>query len=185
LSPPSGTPDATKPDPTAPTGAPEKYDFKPADGKTLDQAAIDRATPIFKELNLTQAQADKLMEVWNGRVDDLSKENVKFVETMRASWRDQVNKDPEMAGKLEQIKADIGAFKDTLPSKLRAEFEEAMNLTGAGDHPAFVKTFWKMSQALTEGKHVTGAGPSGQGQTPPNAAVRPTLATSMYPSLPH
>ncbi len=177
------TPDAAKPDATAPTGAPEKYEFKPAEGKSLDQAAIDRAVPIFKELGLSQAQADKLMNVWNGRVDDLSKENMKYVDAMRADWRSQVEKDPEMSGRLDKIKADIGEFKSTLDPKLRADFEEAMNLTGAGDHPAFVKTFWKMSQSFIEGKHVSGSGPSPNGQNPPNTP-KPTLAQAMYPHLP-
>lgn len=182
-SPQSGTPDAKQPDAAPSPGAPAKYEFKPADGKTLDQSAIDAAIPVFKELNLTQAQADKLMSVWNGRVEDLSKENVKFVETMRADWRSQVEKDPEMSGRLDQIKADIGAFKQTLDPKLRADFEEAMNLTGAGDHPAFVKTFWKMSQSFIEGKHVTGSGPSPNGQSRPNDRPK-SLAEMMYPNLP-
>jgi hypothetical protein len=180
---PAVTNDATKPDAPAPSGAPEKYEFKPAEGKTLDQSAIDAAVPVFKELGLTQAQADKLMNVWNGRIDDLAKENVKYVETMRAEWRDKVSKDPDMAGRLDQIKSDIGQFKATLDPKLRADFEEAMNLTGAGDHPAFVKAFWKMSQSAIEGKHVSGKGPSLNGQTPPNTAA-PSLAQQMYPHLP-
>jgi hypothetical protein len=177
------TTDAKQPDATTPTGAPEKYEFKPADGKSLDQSAIDAAIPVFKELNLTQAQADKLMGVWNGRVEELSKENVKFVEAMRADWRSQVEKDPDMAGRLDQIKSDIGQFKASLDPKLRADFEEAMNLTGAGDHPAFVKTFWKMSQSFIEGKHVTGRGPSPNGQEAPNQP-RKSLAEMMYPNLP-
>ncbi len=123
------------------------------------------------------------MDVWNGRVEDLSKENVKFVESMRADWRKQVSNDPEMAGKLDKIQSDIGQFKATLDPKLRADFEEAMNLTGAGDHPAFVKTFWKMSQSFIEGKHVSGSGPSPNGQTAPNTP-KPTLAQAMYPHLP-
>jgi hypothetical protein len=41
-----------------------------------------------------------------------------------------------------------------------------MNLTGAGDHPAFVKAFNKLAAFVTEGSHVTGKGPSDLGQKP-------------------
>lgn len=34
-------------------GAPEKYEFKPADGQELDAAALEQFEPIARELNLT------------------------------------------------------------------------------------------------------------------------------------
>jgi hypothetical protein len=107
--------------------------------------------------------------------------SIKAVETMRADWRKQVNDDREMSGRLDQIRSDIGQLKDTLDATTRREFEDAMNLTGAGDHPGFVKAFWKMSQRFIEGKHVSGAGPAPV--VAPNSA-RPSLAQQMYPHLP-
>ena len=179
-SPPSETSNAASDSATSQTGAPEKYEFKPADGQTLDQAVLDRATPVFRELNLTQAQAQKLVDTYNAAIREGS---IKAVEDMRAGWRKQVTDDREMAGRLDQIKSDIGQLKDTLDPTTRKDFEEAMNLTGAGDHPGFVKAFWKMSQRFIEGKHVSGASPSPNGQRPPNSAP-PSLAQQMYPHLP-
>jgi hypothetical protein len=109
----------------------------------------------------------------------------KAVDDMRGDWREQVTKDTEMAGKLESIKTEIGRAYTHLPPTLVTEFKAAMDLTGAGDHPAFVKAFWKLAQMVNEGQHVTGGNPSRHGQAAPGEASRPSIASAMYPSLPH
>ena len=54
-----GTPDA---DPA--TGAPESYaDFTMPEGIKIDLAAMEKFTPMAKELNLTQDQAQKLVDI--------------------------------------------------------------------------------------------------------------------------
>jgi hypothetical protein len=118
----------------------------------------------------------------------------KAVDDMRASWREGITKDPAMSGKLESIKTDIGRMKDAIfavsrdnpkGAEDRIAFEEAMNLTGAGDHPAIVKAWWRASEAFREGQHVSGSGASPHGQVPPGESVRPSAAAAMYPNLPH
>jgi len=55
--------DDKKPDPAA--GAPEKYaDFEAPEGLTVDPKVIESAVPIFKELNLSQDQAQKLFDFY-------------------------------------------------------------------------------------------------------------------------
>ena len=183
---PSETSDAKSTEPAAKpeSSVPEKYTFTAAEGKALDQSLVDKATPIFRELGLDQAAAQKLVDLYNSTLADRAQDGVKMVESMRAGWREQINKDPEMGGRLETILADIGRFKDTLDPKTKAEFNSAMDLTGAGDHPAFLRAFWKLAQANIEGKPVTGAGPSPHGQTRPGENRRPSLASAMYPNLP-
>src|SRR5574340_1250451 len=57
-------PDATPTEPAKPT-PPETYTFKAPDGKSYDQSLIDGATPIFRELGLDQAAADKLVAFYD------------------------------------------------------------------------------------------------------------------------
>ncbi len=111
---------------------------------------------------------------------------------MRNDWQTKAKADPDMAkfavdGKtgLDAVKIDMGRALTALGDPtLAADFKEAMNLTGAGDHPAFIKTFWKMAQFITEGKHVAGAQPSIHGQKTPGQGERPSPAASLYPNLP-
>jgi hypothetical protein len=51
-----------------------------------------------------------------------------------------------------------------------------MDLTGAGDNPAFIKVFTKMAARMSEGKPVDAGKPPG--------GAKPTPAQSMYPKLP-
>lgn len=168
---------------------PEKYEFKsPVEGQTYPDALIDKATPIFKELGLDQAQADKLIGVWN----DLSQGNadlaVKAVKDMRAVWAGETETALGAKGDaLVEKLAPIGAMKDAIFADNKAgreAFESAMDLTGAGDHPAIVMSMLKIATRFAEGKHVSGSGPSPLGQTPTGQPVRKTAAQSMYPNLP-
>jgi len=171
----------------AKSGAPEKYDaFSAPEGRTLDAALVDKATPIFKELGLDQASAQRLVDFFNETVGDQATAMKKVMDATRDGWVAEVKADKEMSGKLDQIGTDIGRLKDQIfggDKAAREAFDNAMNLTGAGDHPAFVKTFWKIAKAMSEGSYVSGGGPSQHGQKPPGASSRPSLAAAMYPNL--
>ena len=171
--------------PPEPPKVPDTYTFTAPEGRELDKTTIDRATPIFRELGLDNPSAQKLMDLYNDLGKSWSEGTIKAVNDMREGWRADVAKDPDMSGKLESIKTEIGRAYQHLDPKLVTEFKAAMDLTGAGDHPAFVKGFWKFAQLINEGTHVTGSGPSKEGQSAPGANSRPSLAASMYPSLPH
>ena len=43
---------------------PEKYDIKVPEGMTLDQATLDKVSPIFKELGLSNAKAQKIADAY-------------------------------------------------------------------------------------------------------------------------
>jgi hypothetical protein len=135
---------------------------------------------VFKELGLSQDQATKLVEFQA----KLAEQQLASVKAMDDKWIDQINKDPEIGTKLATVKADIGRALDALnDAKLVSEFKDAMNLTRAGNNPAFVKAFWKLSQLVTEGKPVPGGRPSPLGQNPTGQKQIPSAAAAMYPHL--
>ena len=111
--------------------------------------------------------------------------------TTRNTWKAQVDSDPTiksavMDGKTgtEAVKLGIGKVLGALNDPgLAADFKQAMDITGAGDNPAFIKAMWKIAGFVTEGKHVGGNNPSPHGQTPPGAP-RPDAASALYPNLP-
>jgi hypothetical protein len=187
---PAAKPDAPKPATTP--GAPEAYAaFTAPEGYTLDAAVIDAATPIFKELGLSQEAAQKLVEFHSKAMIEAAKAPQSTYETMRNEWTAKAKADPDMAkasvdGKtgLEAVKLDMGRALTALGDPtLAKDFKEAMDLTGAGDHPAFIKTFWKLAQFVTEGKAVTPGNPSPHGQRPPGQSERPAPAAALYPHL--
>lgn len=161
--------------------APDTYtDFKVPDGLTLDKAVIEAATPLFKELNLNQDQAQKLVDFYTAQSKEVSEAPHKAYLEMTKKWQDEVK--TEFGSKLPEVKANIGRALNSLglaPDQLTA-FRQAMDLTSAGNNPAFVRVFAKMAEKLAEGRPVTG-GPAPV--TNPNAAPK-TPAQAMYPDLP-
>ena len=184
----ASTPAADKPtDKPTSTGAPEAYaEFKAPEGFEIDKEAIAAALPIFKELNITQEGAQKLVDFYAAQSKDAAEAPYKQWETLRNEWRDTVIKDPALGdgkgGLKPEVNAVIGRAIDALDPAVAKGFREALVLTGAGDNPAFVKAFYNLATMLGEGTLVRGGGPSPAGQTSPNAPR--SAAAAMYPNLP-
>lgn len=181
------TTEAPKPD--AKTTAPDTYtDFTLPEGASLSKEALDAAIPIFKDLGLSQEAAQKLVDFHAQQMIAAAKAPETTYAATRDEWRKAANADPDMRGKLGpggEISTAIGRALDSLgDAKLATDFRDAMNLTGAGDNPAFIKTFWKMAQRFAEGSHVSGASPSPEGQRDPSKPSRPSPAQALYPRNP-
>lgn len=168
-----------------PAGAPETYaDFKPPEGYEFDKEALGEASALFKEMNLSQDQAQKLIDVYGKNLTAAIEGPVDFFLAKQEEWVNEIKADPEIGGKLDEVRATTSKAIDTvLGPKLGQSFREAMDYTGAGNHPAFVKAFYKFATLLTEGGHVAGKGPSPGGQQRTGAAQR-TAAQALYPDLP-
>lgn len=169
--------------PDAPS-APEKYEpFKVPEGFILSEPIAAEAGTLFKELNLSQDQAQKLIDFHAAKTREAAEAPGKLWADTQEEWVKAVKADPEIGSKLPVVKSTIAKAIDSLPAPLAAEFRQAMDYTGAGNNPAFIKAFYKFATQLTEGGHVSGGGPSKFGQSAP--ADKPaSLAAAMYPTLP-
>lgn len=169
----------------APSGAPEAYtDFTAPEGFEIDKDAIANALPLFKELNLPQSAAQKLVDFYAKTSQEAANAPIKFWQDQQTKWRDEIKADPEIGGKLDQVKATTSRMLDSLGDpKLVADFREAMDFTGAGNNPAFIRAFYKLASKLTEGTPVHGAKPSAEGQKAPGTGPK-SVASAMYPNLP-
>lgn len=184
--------DPAKPvDPAAPKVEPYTA-FAAPEGYTIDKALVDQVTPLFREAGLTQDQAQKLVDLHVKNAIDSAKAPAATYAKTREGWQAEVRADKEIAaysrdGKtgLDAVQVDVARALNALgDTKLAQDFRSAMDLTGAGDNPAFVRTFWKLAQHIVEGKAVGGKGPSPLGQVDPSKPIKPSPAQSMYPNLP-
>ena len=183
----SATPPANEPapEPKSESAAPVTYtDFSVPEGHTLDAATLESATPIFRELGLSQDQAQKLVDFYSAKIGEINSANEGFMEQMRTEWRNQLKEDKEIGGKLDAVKVDIGRALDRIPAEVRTAYKEAMDLTGAGDNPAIIKAMYSLAQLVNEGTPVRGDGPSAHGQSRTGVETRPSAASAMYPNLP-
>jgi hypothetical protein len=182
-------PTETKPD-TKPA-APEAYEpFKLPEGIELKGPELEQAQTIFKELGLTQDAAQKLVDFHAAQMKAIAAAPDTTFDALATEWKTKAEADPEIGpfdgAKALALKTTIAKGLDALGDQaLAKDFKQVMNLTGAGNNPAFIKAFAKFASAFVEGKPVNtnNAKPSGEGQKAPNAAPK-SIASAMYPNLP-
>ncbi|MBR1590496.1 MAG: hypothetical protein IJ858_00655 [Acidaminococcaceae bacterium] len=141
---------------------PDKYEFKLAEGLEIAPAVAEEFTGIAKELGLTQAGVDKLVDL-HGR---LMLESVKQAEAQRDTWAEECAKQGLATP---QAMANAKLAVDTFGGG------EAMNIlvqTGAAWHPAIQKMLQNIGSLLQEDNTPDGK-PAGK---------QPSAADMMFPN---
>jgi len=167
--------------PAEPEGAPEKYaDFTAPEGYEIDKDAMVPMLEAFRAANLSQSAAQGILDQYWKMESARADSSAQAVLDMRAGWRGETQK--LFGSGLQAATTEISRAIDTYLSPAEAtSFREAMNFTGAGDHPAFIKAFHKLAQLVGEGTHVKGGNPSPAA----NPNTRPkSAAQALYPHLP-
>lgn len=169
---------------TAEGGAPEAYsNWNVPEGFTLDETVSKEIGGLFKGLNLSQEQGQKLVDFYTKQTAESANQPYQVWQQMQEDWVKEVKADPQLGPKLNEVKTTISRAIDGLNDpKLAKDFREAMDFTGAGNNPAFIRAFYKLAQMVTEGGHVAGGGPSPQSQR--RAGEQMSAARAMYPNLP-
>ena len=135
-------------------GAPEAYaDFTLPEGVTLDKAALEQAIPIFKEMNLTQEQAQKLVALQSAGT---KKANEAF-EADKQSRLDAIKADKELGGD------NAGKVNETVARALNTFLNEAEqkdltdHINRFGTSPGLARLLYRVGQKMTEDiRHDTG-----------------------------
>lgn len=138
-------------------GVPEKYEINAREGMDLDSAALEAATPVFKELGLSNEQAQKLSDIYADRMAAVAK-------LQRDAWSKQqeglvssMKSDAEFGG--DKFAASIGSMVkaiDGLMGKEAAAFKRMLDETGAGNHPEMARLLYRVGKALGEDGMVRG-----------------------------
>ena len=131
----------------------ESYDFKLPEGMAMDENLRDAVVPLFKEAGINQDTAQKIVDEYAKYVttkgSDLQKE-------LSDNWGKQLNEWKE------ETKKDYGTgLKETLSFASRAidkfgsdRLREALDDTGLGNHPEFVRFFSRVGKAISEDSFV-------------------------------
>lgn len=146
--------------------------FTIPEGFDYDDGKVSEFTTLARELNLNQAQAQKLVDLhvrhWLGYEEGLK--------AQKEAWGKEAMEDPEFGGqKFMHSLRDAHRFINVFGGeKLKA----ALDATGAGNHPEIFKAFARAGRILGEDQLVTGAG---------TAAARggtfADLANTLYPNM--
>lgn len=145
---------AEKKEDDKPEGAPEKYEFQAAEGVELDTEALKEFEPVARELNLTNEQAQKLVDVYPKILAGVQQRQVEAWQQTTEQWAADVKSDKEIGG--DKLPSNLSAAQRALDQFGTPELKTYLNDTGLGNHPDLVKAFVKIGKAMSEDGMVTG-----------------------------
>lgn len=143
-----------------PEGAPEKYEFKAGEGVELDQEALKGFEPLARELNLTNEQAQKMVDLYGEKLlPQIQKQQTEAWQKTTEQWAADVKADKEIGG--DKLVSSLSVAQRALDQFGTPELKEYLNATGLGNHPELVKAFVKIGKSMSEDRVVTGGNQSG------------------------
>lgn len=135
-------------------GAPEKYEFQAGEGVELDAEALKDFEPVARELNLTNEQAQKLVDAYPKILAGVQQRQADAWQAQTEEWAATVKADKEIGG--DKLTANLGVAQRALDTFGTPALKEYLNSTGLGNHPELVKAFVKVGKAMSEDGVVTG-----------------------------
>jgi hypothetical protein len=141
--------------PAADAGIPDQYQLIAPEGLALDPVAIELATPVFRDLGLSNEQANKLMPVAGqfaqGLLDRHQRQLLGQVQAERKTWLDSARNDPEIGG--QHWSTTIGTAAkalDALGFGKGSAFRTLLDESGLGNHPEMIRAFQRVGKAIGE-----------------------------------
>lgn len=130
-------------------GVPDEYkDFNLPDGMELDQVAMDKFKPLAKELELTQDQAQKLVDFYNDGAKTSADESQTYYSDLMTEWQETVRSDKELGG--QNFDASLSFARSALDAFATPELYEVFEATGMGNHPEVVRVFARIGKAVKD-----------------------------------
>lgn len=130
---------------------PEKYEFKLPEGVVVDQPLVDKLSPVFKEMKISQADAQKLADVWTQHQKEAVEAQAKSFQQYLKESKDETIKalGPEYKAQL----AFVAKIRDRF---LSAETQEMLEATGLSNNKSIILDLIKLGQLVSEDKLIDG-----------------------------
>lgn len=152
-----------------PEGAPETYEFENADN--ADPAILDAYKGVAKELNLTQKQAQQMLDTVTKAADERAQAQR---DEAISEWQESARKDKEYGGK--NFDESLGTAKTAYEQFASDELKTLLDNSGLGNHPEVIRLFYRVGKAIGEDAFVDGVAKKPQG-------ADQSVAQRMYPDM--
>jgi len=159
--------ETAEPDAPAEEQVPVAYEpFELPQGVEVDTAALEEAQSLFAEARLSQPQAQKLVDLYAGKMNELVQRQISAAESRQKAWVAEVRSDPELGGRrFEQARA---AAQKALNRFGTPELRRTLDELWVGNNPQLFRFFVRVGQAVSEDSWVgarTSAGPRSAAET--------------------
>lgn len=150
-----------------PEGAPESYeDFKAPEGLKYDGQVMDAFKEVAKETNLSQTQAQHLLDKV---APVLAQRQMAQIAEVSKQWAERSQADKELSADWNRSMADIARVRDRFAKNedgsVDPDIQEFMS-TPIGNHPGLLKLLARAGRAIGEGSFPRGS-EAGDGKVSP------------------
>jgi len=145
----------TKEETKAESKVPEAYDLKAPEGAGLDAEGLKSFEPIFKEVGLSQEQAQKLVNLYGEKQASFVAEQKGIWEKQQSTWIDEFKSDKAFGGA--NTDASVQAAEKAWRHFGTAEDIRLVHQFGLANFPPLVKILARVGKEMGEGSFHTGA----------------------------
>lgn len=129
--------------------SPDTYaDFVMPEGVEVDATMLTEATPLFKELGLTQDQAQKLVDFQAKQVQASSQSQVDTFNQLMKDWQDQAKNDKEFGG--DKFEENVKVARSAIEKFGTPELKQLLEEHGVGNHPEVIRFMVKVGKLTAE-----------------------------------
>ena len=124
---------------------PEQYQFTAAEGKEYDAEVLKEYEAAAREIGLDNDKANSML----GRMSAiLEQRQTAQMEVLSSQWAEQSRTDTEFGG--DKLNENMAVAKRALQQYGSPELTELLNQSGLGNHPAFIRMFYRVGLTLRE-----------------------------------
>ena len=147
-------------------GAPEKYeDFTAPDGVTIKPEQVESFSSLAKELNLSQENAQKLLDIQSNIVLEEIKAQEEAFEENQKSWLETAKTDKEIGGA--NFEKNVGLASKAFQKLASPELQQFLADSKLTNHPELIRHFYRLEKLIGEDSVVPGT----PGMKPKNKTI--------------
>lgn len=134
--------------------APEYTDFSLPEGVETDPEVMDEFKKLAKASGLKQENAQELAALGGKVAQKVAAKQAELAAQARKEWKQQSVSDKEFGG--DKIVENLGVAKRGFQAFATPEMTQLIKESGLGDHPEFIRFFYRVGKSISEDRMVMG-----------------------------
>ena len=132
-------------------GVPESYeDFTLPEDWEVPDARLTEFHDFARQRGMSQEDAQAAVDLHTSVMQEFIEKQQEVWDTTRQGWIDKAKSDPDLQDENGSSEAAFAVAKKGALSVGGEALLEALNDTGAGDHPAVIKAFFEVGRRMSE-----------------------------------
>jgi hypothetical protein len=129
-------------------------DFALPDGVAIDPHSLQEAKQLFAADGLSQERAQSYVDLYAAKLKEAVEQPYQLWAETQQTWQEQVRNDREIGGA--RLAANLGVAAKAVDRFGGDALRQALNLSGAGNHPEVIRAFIRIGKAISEDGLVLG-----------------------------